>query len=203
VKGDIMKVKKYLFLAAAVSISICAVVLSRGYPNIDAITRPSPDTAVILLYGIKSIWVDVEIRANGSYCSKYKGTLSHKNLLTEVTRQLKKANVLLKSETDADGSIWVDIQITTREETQFVAANISVAFAERMPLKRKPMWPTPTVSHFYGTTWQSRATLLVHKDKLSEEVQKCVQYLVRDFSFNFLLKQTYEKTQPKQQKEKQ
>ena len=87
-------------------------------------------------------------------------------------------------ETDADGCIWVDIQLTTREETEFLAANISVSFVERMPLKRIP---TGVASDFLfnGTTWQSRATLLVHKDKLSEEVSKCVQLLVHRFCIIF------------------
>ena len=95
-----MKVKKYLCTTAIVTISICAIVLSQSYTDIDALTRPSPESALILLYGIKSISVDVEIRVNGSYYSDYNGILSQKHLFTEVTRQLKEeANVvLLKSD---------------------------------------------------------------------------------------------------------
>jgi len=63
-KGDIMKVKKYLCLAAAVIISMYAVVLSQGYPNIDALTRPSDDSAVILLLGVKSVSVTLLVHSN-------------------------------------------------------------------------------------------------------------------------------------------
>lgn len=66
-----MKVKKYLCLAAAVSISICAVVSGRIY--IDALTRPSDDSANILLLGIKSVWVDTLIHSN---VRSYNGGLS-------------------------------------------------------------------------------------------------------------------------------
>jgi hypothetical protein len=202
VKGDIMKVKKYLCLAAVATISICSVVLSQGYPNIDALTRPSPESASMLLYGIKRISVDVEIRVNGAYLSKYNETISHKNFISEVTKQLKKnTNALLRPKYDADGCIWVDIQLTTKEETEFVAANISVSFAEHMPWKRKPVWFQPNDTHFHGTTWQSRATLLVHKDKLSEEILKCVRLLSDRFCVIFWGKQMYEDTQPKKPKD--
>jgi hypothetical protein len=201
-----MKAKKYLCLATAVSISVCTVVFGRIRfdDSIDALTRPSPESALILLYGIKSISVDLEIRVNGSYYSDYNRILSHKYLFTEVTKQLKEETnvVLLKSDVAADGCIWADIQLTTREETEFVAANISVSFVERMPLKRIP----PRVVsdfRFYGTTWQSRATLLVHKDKLSEEIPKCLRLLVHRFCLIFYGKQMYEETQPKKHKDEQ
>jgi hypothetical protein len=186
--------------------SACAIMFGRiGIdPDIDALTRPTPMTAIMILRGVKKVSVDVDIRANGAYLSEYNETISHKNLFTQVTKQLKKqTNALLRSKYDADGCIWVDIQLTTKEETQFVAANISVSFAERMPWKRKPMWLQTTDTHFYGTTWQSRATLLVHKDKLNEEVPKCVRLLSDRFCAIFWGKQIYEETQSKTQKDKQ
>lgn len=178
-----MKVKKYLCLAAAVSMSACAIMFGRiGIdPDIDALTRPTPMTAIMILRGVKKVSVDVDIRANGAYLSEYNETISHKNLFTQVTKQLKKqTNALLRSKYDADGCIWVDIQLTTKEETQFVAANISVSFAERMPLERIP----PRFVKDYpvgGTTWQSRKTLILHNNEISEEVPKYVRYMVDHF----------------------
>ena len=196
-----MKVKKYLFILAAVSISVCSVVLSRIDNDIDALTRPTEGTAFKVLYGVNSVSVNVEIRANGSSYSDDKGVLSRYNLTSSIRQQLKEQTnvVLLESNTGADGRIWADIQITTREETEFAAANISVSFVERMP---KDRIPPRVVKDFniYGTTWQSRATLLVHKDELSEEVEKCVRVLVGHFCWIFREKQMFEKSHEKSRK---
>jgi hypothetical protein len=190
-KGEKMKVKKYLWISAAVTISVCAVVFSRSDKSIDAWTRPTPMTAFKALYGVNSVSLYVEIRANGSYYSDYKkGVLSSNNLSSSIRKQLKEQTnvVLLSSNSSADGHIWADIQITTREETEFAAANITVSFVEQIPPK--------VVNDFNidGTTWQSRATLLVHKDELGEEVEKCVRILGGRFCGIFRGKQMFEKS---------
>lgn len=196
-----MKLKKYLLISAAVIMSVCAVVLSRSDKSIDAWTRPTPMTAARVLSGVKRISVYVEIRANGSYNFDYKGELSRKNLSSSIRQQLKEETngALLKSDTGADGRIRAEIQITTREETEFAAANISVSFVERMSKDRiEPR----VVKDFNidGTTWQSRATLLVHKDEVSEEVEKCVRVLVGHFCWIFREKQMFEKSHQKSRK---
>ncbi|MHC4537657.1 MAG: hypothetical protein ACYS6K_27300 [Planctomycetota bacterium] len=192
-----MKVKKYLFISAAVTMSICAVVLSRSDKSIDAWTRPTPMAAIKALYGVYSVSVYVEIRANGSYDSDYKGVLSRYNLSSSIRQQLKEETnvVLLESDSCADGRIWAEIQITTREETEFAAANITVSFVDRIE--------SCVVKDFHldGTTWQSQATLLVHKDELSEEVSKCVRVLVGNFCRIFRGKQEFEKSYEKSRKE--
>ena len=192
-----MKMKKYLFISAAVTMSVCAVVFSRSDKSIDAWTRPTPMAALNVLYGVKRVSVYVQIRANGSYNFDYKGVLSSNNLSGSISKQLKEQTngVLLESDTGADGRIRAAIQITTREETEFAAANISVSFVERMPSDRIP----PRVANdfnIYGTTWQSRATLLVHKDEVSEEVPRCLRLLVGNFCRIFRGKQLFEESQP-------
>jgi hypothetical protein len=193
-----MKVKKYLFISAAVTMSICAVVLSRSDKSIDAWTRPTPMTAFKALYGVNSVSVYVEIRANGSCNLDDKGVLSRYNLSSSIRKQLKEETnvVLTNSGSGADGHIRADIQITTREETEFAAANITVSFVERMP---KDRIPPRVVNDFIidGTTWQSRATLLVRKDELSEEVEKCVRFMVGRFCWIFRGKQGFEKSYEK------
>jgi len=169
-----MKVKKYLCLVAAVTISICAIVSGRIY--IDALTRPSDDSANILLLGIKSVWVDTLIHSN---VRSYNGGLSSRNLDASVIEQLNKAGVVVTSDAAYDARFLVDIQLAKRKETEFVAANISVSFFERVSLKRIqqrfkgfPLW---------GTTWQSRKTLILHNDEISEEVPKYLGYMVGHF----------------------
>ena len=197
-----MKVKKYLFISAAVTMSVCAVVLSRSDKSIDAWTRPTPMTAARVLSGVKRVSVYVGIRANGVSYLDYKGVLSSNNLSSSISKQLKEQTngVLLKSDTGADGRIRAEIQITTREETEFAAANLSVSFVERMSKDRNE----PRVVKDFnidGTTWQSRATLLVHKDELSEELENCVRVLVGQFCWIFREKQKFEKSHQKSRKE--
>lgn len=173
-----MKVKKYLCLAAAVTISACAIMFGRiGIdPDIDAITRPSDDSAVILLLGVKSVSVSVLVHSN---VRSYYEVLWRKNLSSGISKQLKEAGVDVKYSRE-DAKILVDIQLATRKETEFVAANISVSFVERMPLERIP----PRVVKDYpvgGTTWQSRLTLLLHKNEISKEVPKCLRSMVGHF----------------------
>jgi hypothetical protein len=171
-----MKVKKYTCLVAAVIISMYAVVLSQGYPNIDALTRPSDDSANILLLGIKSVWVDTLIHSN---VRSYKGGLSSIDLDDSVIKQLSKAGVVVTSDAAYDARFLVDIQLAKRKETEFVAANISVSFTERVPLERIP----PRFKGFllWGTTWQSRKTLILHNNEISKEVPKCLRSMVGHF----------------------
>ena len=85
-----MKVKKYLCITAVLSISFCAVVfgLSRYFFHhyvFDALTRPTEDTAVYLLEGVKSVWVEIEIRSN---VPSYEERLSNKNFTAEIAQLL-------------------------------------------------------------------------------------------------------------------
>lgn len=195
-----MKVKKYLCLAAAVTISICAVVFGFSpflfdHIIVDALTRPSEETAAMLLSGIQYVWVEIEIRSN---VPSYYEQLSSKNLSAEIAKQLEENTDILIYREYADGDILVDIQLKGRKETEFVAVSIAVSFAERVELERFDSW------YFTGITWQSRRTLLVHKNKIMEEVPKNLQYLVRHLCT--LLphhRKAWEKSQAKKQKDQQ
>jgi hypothetical protein len=172
-----MKVKKYLCLVAIVSISFCAVVLSRNYHILDAITRPSDSTASMLLKGIDSFWVDMVVRPTKVF-SNYE--IPSENLTSIISKQLKEAGVPLTARAKADAQILVEIQTKTREGTDFVAVNISVSLIEGVPLER--IHPKLFQSYIIvGTTWQSRMTLLIHKSEISEEVPKCLRLLVGHF----------------------
>jgi hypothetical protein len=193
-----MKVKKYLYLAAAVSISICAVVFGFNRylfdHSIDALTRPSEDTALCLLSTIQYVWVEVEIRSN---VPSYYEQLSSKNLSAEIAKQLEENTDILVYREYADGDILVDIQLKGRKETEFVAVSIAVSVANTA-MKRF------SFSDYTGITWQSQKTLLVHKNKIMEEVPKDLQYLVRHLCT--LLphhRKAWEKSQAKKQKDQQ
>ena len=169
-----MKVKKYLYITAGVSISFCAVVfgLSRYFFHhyvFDALTRPTEDTALYLLKDVKGVWVEIEIRSN---VPSYKEQLSNKNFTTEITKLLDEhTDVVLKDQYNSDGDILVDIQLKGRKETEFVAASIAVSVANTGPDR--------SLGCFTGIIWQSQKTLLVHKNEIMEEVPKNVLYLVR------------------------
>jgi hypothetical protein len=172
-KGDVMKVKKYLCITAIVTISVCTVVFGLPFFTdntiVDALTRPSEETASMLLGGVKSVWVEIEIRSNVR--SNYE-QLSSKNLSTEIEKQLKE-----KTDVVINGSwpycrILADIQLKGKKETEFVAADISVSFAEQVRPERFSEY------YFPGITWQSRKTLLIRRDEVSEEVPKHLGYLV-------------------------
>ena len=169
-----MKVKKYLCIMAVVTVSVCAIVSGRIY--IDALTRPSDDSANILLSGVKSVWADTLIHSN---VRSYNGGLSSRDLDASVIEQLNKAGVVVTNDAAYEARFLVDIQLAKRKETEFVAANISVSFTERVPLERIqqrlkdfPIW---------GTTWQSRKTLILHNKEISEEVPKYLRYMVGHF----------------------
>ena len=109
----------------------------------------------------------------------YKGELSSIDLDDGVIEQLNKTGVVVTGDAAYDARFLVDIQLAKRKETEFVAANISVSFTERVPLERIP-------SRFKGipiwcTTWQSRKTLILHNNEISEEVPKYLRCLVDHF----------------------
>ncbi|NIS51733.1 MAG: hypothetical protein GWN00_33015 [Aliifodinibius sp.] len=179
-----MKLKKYLCLTAAVTISFCAVVLSRNYHILDAITRPSDSTASIMFKGIDSFRVDMVVRPSKVF-SNYE--IPSEKLTSIILKQLKEAGVVVKARPKADAQILVEIQTKTREGTDFVAVNISVSLIEGVPLERiHPKLYEVSGIGIYGTTWQSRMTLLVHKSEISEEVPKCLRLLVGHFCKVFL-----------------
>jgi hypothetical protein len=182
-----MKAKKYLCITAVVTISVCAVVLSRNYPIVDAITRPSDDTTSMLLKGINSFWVDMVVRPTKVF-SNYE--ISSRDLESIISKQLKEAGVVLTGPGKADVHFLAEIQTKTREGTDFVAVNISVSLNEGVPLER--IHPRLFQSYIImGTTWQSRMTLLLHKSEISKEVPKCLRLLVGHFCHVFRESRTY------------
>jgi hypothetical protein len=191
-----MKVKKYLYLAAAVYISFCAIVFGCcrylfDY-SIDALTRPTVETASFLLKDVKSVWVEIKIR---SKVPSYYEQLSNKNLSAEIEKQLDEYTDVAVKEYKADGDILVDIQLKERKETEFVAVSIAVSVANTGPER--------SLGCFTGITWQSQKVLLVHKNKIMEEVPKNIQYLVRHLCHFLPNEKAWKKSQAKKQKDRQ
>jgi hypothetical protein len=162
---------------------------------VDALTRPSEETASMLLSKVKSVWVEIEIRSN---VRSYYEQLSNENLSVDIAKQLDEYTDVVVKKRYADGDILVDIQLKGNEDTEYVAVSIAVSFAESVELERFDGW------YFTGITWQSRRTLLIHKSEISEEVPKNIRYLVDHLCKLLKWSKKLEKyLSPKKQKDQQ
>jgi hypothetical protein len=178
-----MQVKYYIIPAAitvlAISIFVSGTSLTE---SIDAITRPSPDTAAALMIGIDKVFVYRKFHFHGDK-SGYKDV--HKNLIKvnwreDIENQLKKSGLKIEQQEYPDGMVLIDIDLAASKTTEFIAVNLRLSFVEGFQLDRIPIKGSHE-RRFNCTTYQSCKTLILHRNELNSEVQKHVQDMVGNF----------------------
>lgn len=174
-----MRMKNYIILVVIAVLSVSMFVLVRPLAaTIDAITRPSDDTAVLLLTGIKNVIVVSNVHHHGDK-SDYED-FSKIDWYKGIVYQLQKNGLKIANLEPADGMVVLDIHLATNKETEFVAVNLRLSFLEELKMKRIPLktlseWSHPCI------TWQSSHTLMLHRNNLDIEVRKRVQNMVWHF----------------------
>jgi hypothetical protein len=133
--------------------------------------RPSDDTAVVLLKGIKQVRVYHTLHFYGDK-SGYED-FSKIRWDKEIENQLKENGLKIVKREAADGMVLLDIELATNKATEFVAINLRLSFVEELKIERMPTdlrdWP------FNCITWQKTATLILNKNDLNTEVRKRVR----------------------------
>lgn len=176
-----MRTKHYILPAVITALAV-SIFVSGGPPKeyIDAITRPSENTATLLLKGIKNVVVNDRFRHFGS-SPDYKDFLKI-DWSKDIESILQESGLETANYHEADGLILLNIELTTNKETKFVAVSLRLSFVETLKIKRAHPAYYFTGSRLYNcTTWQSSKTLILHGNDLKTEVQKHVQNMVGNF----------------------
>jgi hypothetical protein len=176
-----MRIKNYMIPVVITALAV-SILVSGGHPKeyIDAITRPSDNTATILLKGIKNVVVKDYFNHFGS-SPDYKD-FSKIDWSRDIESLLQQSGLKTANYHEADGLILLNIELATNKETELAAVNLRLSFVETLKIKRATPKYYFTGARLYNcTTWQASKTLLIHGNDLKTEVQKHVRNMVGNF----------------------